>query len=113
MKGICLTCSWSPEGSGVSPKVYPSDRFTKDEVLQLAMMRLVQNIGEAARVVSRGYKAAHPEIPWLHIVGMRNRLVHEYFRIDIEKLWKAIEIDVPNLERLLKPLVPPPDEWTS
>jgi uncharacterized protein with HEPN domain len=54
------------------------ERFIQDEVLQNAVMRQLQIIGEAANRVSPPSRTAHPTIPWREIVGMRNRLVHDY-----------------------------------
>jgi uncharacterized protein with HEPN domain len=65
-------------------------RFDQDEVLQDAIMRRIQIIGEAARKVSEEFKEAHPAIPWYEISGMRNRLVHEYFKVITEKVWEAV-----------------------
>jgi uncharacterized protein with HEPN domain len=82
------------------------EQFQTDEVLQHAAMHLIQTIGEAARKVSVDFRQAHPEIPWQSIIGMRNRLVHEYFRIIAVEVWRVIEEDVPELIALLEPLVP-------
>jgi uncharacterized protein with HEPN domain len=83
------------------------ERFQDDELMQHGIMRLIQIIGEAARKISPEFKQAHPEIPWQKIVGMRNRLVHEYFRIVAAKVWEAVQSDIPALIPLLEPLVPP------
>lgn len=83
------------------------ERFDQDEVLQDAIMRRIQIIGEAARKVSAEFKDQHPEIPWYEISGMRNRLVHEYFKVITEKVWEAVVKDIPNLIDELEPLVPP------
>ena len=83
------------------------ERFKGDKMLQHAVMRLVQIIGEAARNVSPEFKQAHPEIPWREIVGMRHRLVHEYFRIILDRVWDVVEKDLPGLIPLIEPLVPP------
>jgi uncharacterized protein with HEPN domain len=83
------------------------EQFASDRKLQLAIIHLIQIIGEAARSISPEFKQAHPEIPWNEIVGMRNKLVHEYFRIIPEKVWEAVEKDIPRLIRLIEPLVPP------
>ena len=72
-------------------------------------MRNLQIIGEAARKVSDESRATHSGIPWTEIIGMRNRLVHEYFRIDVEKIWETARDDIPTLVRLIEPLVPPED----
>jgi uncharacterized protein with HEPN domain len=83
------------------------ERFEQDEILQDAIMRRIQIIGEAARKVSTEFKEGHPEISWHEIVGMRNRLVHEYFQVIPEKVWIAVLKDIPILIGLIEPLVPP------
>lgn len=83
------------------------EQFQSDELTQNAVMRQIQIIGEAARRVSPRYQQAHREIPWEGIIGMRNRLVHEYFRIIPERVWDVIEKDISELIRLIEPLVPP------
>jgi len=82
------------------------ERFEQDEVLQDAVMRRIQIIGEAARKISQEFKETHPEILWSEIIGMRNRLIHEYFRTISEKVWEAVVKDIPVLISLLEPLVP-------
>ena len=56
-------------------------RFENDEILQDAIVRRIQIIGEAARKISQEFKEEHPEISWFEVIGMRHRLIHEYFRI--------------------------------
>ena len=80
--------------------------FEDDEVLQDAILRRIQIIGEAARKISEEFKEEHPEIPWFEIIGMRHRLIHEYFRVITEKVWEVIEKDIPSLIALLELLVP-------
>jgi uncharacterized protein with HEPN domain len=81
--------------------------FLSNEVLQNAVMRQIQIIGEAARNISDEFKSAHPDIPWKEIVGMRHRLVHDYFRIIPERVWQVLDRDIAPLVAQLKPLVPP------
>lgn len=83
--------------------------FQADEVLQHAVMRLLTVLGEAARAVSKEYKEQHPGIQWAGIVGLRNRLVHEYFTIDVERVYEVVRSDVPSLIVQLRALVPPDD----
>jgi uncharacterized protein with HEPN domain len=52
---------------------------------------------EACRSVSNSVRAAHPEVPWAAIVGMRNVLVHDYFGIDLAEVWSTVERDLPVL----------------
>ncbi len=91
---------------GVFTRGYDAEKFAADEVMQHAVMRLIQIIGEAARKVSPEFQEAHPEIPWTQIIGMRNRLVHEYFRVVTEIVWEVVARDLPALIPLLEPLVP-------
>lgn len=82
------------------------EQFDADEILQNAVMRLLEIIGEAARSISQDVKDAHTQIPWREIVGMRNRLIHHYFRVDVNKVWDAIKQDVPSLIEMIEPLIP-------
>ena len=84
-------------------------RFRRDEVLQHAVMRLIQIIGEAAGRVSREVRDAEPGIPWGEIIGMRHRLVHDYSRIDVDRVWEVVQQDIPDLIQKIEPLVPPPE----
>lgn len=83
------------------------EKFKSDELLQNAIIHQIQIIGEAARKVSQEYKTAHPQIPWRMIIGMRNRLVHEYFDIIPERVWDVIQNNISELIRIIEPLVPP------
>ena len=83
------------------------EKFKADDLLQNAVMRQIQIIGEAARKISQQYKDLRPQIPWQAIIGMRNRLVHEYFDIIPERVWDVVEKDIPQLIQLIEPLVPP------
>jgi len=89
--------------SGVSYK-----RFLKDRKLMRAVERSAELIGEAARRVSPSMQAAHADIPWRRIIGLRNILAHEYGRVDYEMLYKAAAEDMPELIRLLKKIVKDP-----
>lgn len=85
------------------------ERFEGSDLIQSAVMRQIQIIGGAASKVSTGYKVEHPEVPWRDIVAMRNRLVHEYFRILPDRVWDVVKEHIPELMRMLEPLVPPED----
>ena len=62
--------------------------------------------GEAARRVGPEFRAAHPEIPWNQIVGMRHKLVHDYFEVDAGEVWLVVREDLPALLPLLEALAP-------
>ena len=75
-------------------------------MLSLSLARLLEIIGEAARAVSPEYRAGHSTVPWKQIVGMRDRLVHGYFDINLDVVWETVTHDLPPLiaalERLLE-----------
>ena len=68
-----------------------------DEMLALALVKLIEIVGEAASRVSKDYQVKHPEIPWSAMVGIRNRLVHAYFDINLKILWQTTQEDLPLL----------------
>ena len=68
-----------------------------DRMLQFALVRAIEIVGEAATKVSDETRSAHANIPWKTIVGMRNRLVHAYFEIDADILWVAATVEIPTL----------------
>jgi uncharacterized protein with HEPN domain len=69
------------------------------------MVHHLEILGEACRGVSAVLRTAHPEVPWTAIVGMRNVLVHDYFRIDLAEVWSTIERDLPTLREQLMAVV--------
>ena len=85
-------------------------QFEESRLHQHAVVKAVENIGEAASRVSadtKQTKQAHPEIPWRQVIGMRNRLIHAYFDINLDILWQVVQDDLPELIAQLEPLVPP------
>ena len=73
-----------------------------DRVLSLALVRLLEIVGEAAGRVSKEVYACHPEIPWPEIIGLRNRLVHGYDAVDYDILWQILNDDLPALVTMLE-----------
>ena len=71
--------------------------FDHDEILGLALVRLLEIIGEAANRVSQDTQDQHSEIPWPKIVGMRNRLIHGYDVVDLDILWQTLDQDLQPL----------------
>lgn len=77
-----------------------------DRMLALSLIKAIEIIGEAANKVSAEVKTKYTSIPWLDIIGMRNRLIHAYFEINLDILWKTITEDVPPLVAELEKIVP-------
>lgn len=80
--------------------------FSRDKKLRYASERLLLIIGEAASKLSYEFKEQHSEIPWKSIVGQRHVLAHEYGEVLVERVWQAASKSVPELLKLLEPLVP-------
>jgi uncharacterized protein with HEPN domain len=74
----------------------------KDHILQLALTRLVEIIGEASVQISKEFKEQNKEIPWQQMKGMRNRLIHDYDNVDLNVLWNAVQFNLPELLEKLK-----------
>jgi uncharacterized protein with HEPN domain len=72
-------------------------RYDADEDVQIVLTHLVQVIGEAASRLSPELTGRYRQVPWRAIVGMRHRVVHDYFAVDLDILWAAASTDVPRL----------------
>jgi len=91
---------------------FGGSEYMQDRKLQLAVERLLEIIGEAARRVSEAFRQTHPQIPWRGIIALRNVLAHEYGEIEHERIWSVVTERIPELitsiERMNLPS-PPPD----
>ena len=79
----------------------------EDELLALALVRLMEIIGEAAKAVSPKTRSEVPAVPWREIAGTRDRLIHGYADVDLDIIWAVVSKDLPPLIAELKKLVPP------
>ncbi|MEW6041190.1 MAG: DUF86 domain-containing protein [Elusimicrobiota bacterium] len=80
-------------------KDIPEKEFFKNHMLQSAVIRQIEIIGEATKNISEEFKNKHTDIPWKDIAGMRDILIHEYFRVDTKAVWKVIKEDIPDLKQ--------------
>jgi uncharacterized protein with HEPN domain len=76
-----------------------------DEKLALALVRLLEILGEAAKNISEPAKRKYPHIPWRQIADARNRLIHGYFDIDLNVVWQIVSTDIPTLNTQLKTII--------
>jgi uncharacterized protein with HEPN domain len=80
--------------SGLSYHQFSGDRLKQDGVI-----RQLEIIGEASRSLSDGFRAQHADLPWQQIIGLRNRLIHAYFDINLGIIWDIVQVDIPALKR--------------
>ncbi len=82
-------------------------QFDADENLRLAVTHLLQVIGEAASHVSSDFRNQHNQIPWKAIIGMRQKVVHDYMNVDEDIVWDTARSEVPSLVERLAAILPP------
>jgi len=79
-----------------------------DEKTLLAIVRALEVIGEAAKRIPQAFRTKYPHVPWRGMTGMRDKVVHEYFGVDVEVVWRTVREDLPPLReaimRILKDL---------
>jgi uncharacterized protein with HEPN domain len=76
--------------------------FNKNELIQDAVIRNIEIIGEATKKISANLKSQYSEIPWKEMSGMRDKLIHDYFGVDVEVVWKTVKEDIPYLKSLIQ-----------
>ena len=81
------------------------DDLATNKMVLNAIVRSVEIIGEAASQISQQYRDDHHNIPWIQIIGMRNRLIHAYFDIDYEIVYNTVQKDLPSLIDQVKKLL--------
>jgi uncharacterized protein with HEPN domain len=81
--------------------------FLASDLHQSAVIRKFEVMGEAGGKVSTAFCAAHPEIPWKQMTGMRHRLIHDYGEVRFDIVWRVTKETLPNLIAMLRPLIPP------
>jgi uncharacterized protein with HEPN domain len=85
---------------GIDEHAFESDRRTRSAVIYEILI-----IGEAAKKVSAAFKAAHPEIPWRAMAGMRDVMIHDYRDVDVPSVWATVTESIPALIAALETLV--------
>ena len=77
------------------------EAFLKDKKSVNAVLRSIEVIGEAAKKIPHSMRKDFPDIPWKKMAGMRDKLIHEYFGVDLEIIWEVIKTDLPSIKPLI------------
>ncbi|MGB7416666.1 MAG: DUF86 domain-containing protein [Thermosynechococcaceae cyanobacterium] len=86
------------------------ETFERDLRTQSAVLYQIAVLGEAVKRLSMEYREQHPEIEWRAIAGMRDKIMHQYDRVDLGLVWQVTQEDLPKLLAQLTPLLPQPEE---
>ncbi|MBW4639340.1 MAG: DUF86 domain-containing protein [Gloeocapsa sp. UFS-A4-WI-NPMV-4B04] len=81
------------------------DELNTNRMLTLALVKDIEIIGEAASRISAECRARHPQLPWVQIIGMRNRLTHAYFEVNLDIVWQVVTNDLPALVIKLEQII--------
>jgi uncharacterized protein with HEPN domain len=86
-------------------KASEQDGFYSNPMMQDAVIRQIEIIGEASAKLSKMFRDDNPQIPWKNIIGMRNKLIHDYFGVDVQAVWATVENDIPSLKTAIDLIV--------
>jgi len=76
--------------------------FIENDLVRDAVLRNLEVIGEAAKSIPDEVRDQYPDVPWRRIVGLRNIVIHEYFGVDFENIWKIVKENIPEVKPFIK-----------
>lgn len=79
--------------------------FEKDLKTQYAVLKAIEIIGEATRKIPDDFRKKHSEVPWKEVVGMRDKLVHDYMGVDLQTVWDTATKNIPPLKNKIQELI--------
>lgn len=80
----------------------PRDEFDREWTLQNALIRELEILGEAAGKLSAHFVSANPHVPWREMTGLRHKLIHDYFEVDLDIVWRTATVNVPEISKFLR-----------
>lgn len=91
-----------------------AELLKRDFKTQAAIVRCIEVIGEAATKIQQqnpAFVKSNPDVPWREMRDMRNKIIHEYFQVDVGAIWKTAKDDLPKLGQQINALIPPKPEY--
>ena len=86
------------------------EAFLSQRIVQDAVVRNFEIIGEAAKRVPKEYRDQHPDIPWRNLAAFRDVLIHQYEGVDMSQVWQVIESQMPSVKAAITTILPPLDQ---
>jgi len=81
------------------------EEFTRDDKTVYAVVRAIEIIGEAVKNIPGNVRKNYPEIPWKDMAGMRNKVIHEYFGVKLNIVWRTVKEEIPPLKPLFEKIL--------
>ena len=81
------------------------DDFMNNNLVQAGVMREIEIIGEATKKLVQEFKRKYSDIPWKEMAGMRDKLIHDYFGVDLDGVWDTVKRDIPTLKDKIKNII--------
>jgi uncharacterized protein with HEPN domain len=82
-----------------------STTFSNDEKTSFAVIRALEIVGEASKNIPEEVRSSHPDLPWREMAGIRNKLIHDYFGVNLAVVWKTVKEDLPTLEPKIRSIL--------
>jgi len=81
------------------------EKFMREKLIQNAVIRSIEVIGETVKNLPKSFTNKYKEIPWNKIAGMRDKIIHHYFGVDLETIWKVVKENVPELKKQIEKIL--------
>jgi len=81
------------------------NEFLSNLMARDAVVRQIEIIGEAARNISDEFRDSYPKVPWRKMIGIRNKIIHEYFNVDFSIVWDTVQDDLPDLKNIIRSML--------
>ena len=79
--------------------------FEKSKITQDATIRAFEVLGEATKKIPEEFRKKHPKVPWKKMAGMRDKLIHDYWGIEVQRIWETATEDIPLLKKQIKDIL--------